>query len=229
MPADKVHVQDEPASDTPTKMANVESPQSGREVKVISDARNCIRIVQGRVSISPELNSRADILQSLHGLDRVKIRYLFSALAPPKMESLAGEYDAELLDQGGYLITRLTRLAFGMHGSWRGKAFCPVNATQGVGYNVFRSTGPTVRKLPMDTFFDQSMLDDRQSLVIRYQAKNQGLITQLFGEVRQLTPDVMLGIGIFDPTLGRVHALRRYVPFVMVGPCRPYDREQMAA
>jgi hypothetical protein len=229
MPADKIHLRKKPATDVKTKMADVESSPMGPKFKVSSDPRGCIRIIQGRVSISPKRNSTADILQSLRELDRIKIRYLFAALAPPKMEALAGEYDAELLDQGGHLLTRLTGFAFGMHGSWTGKAFYPVNANQGVGYNSFQSSGTTVRKLPMDTSIDQSMLDGRRSFVIRYQAKNRGLITQLFGEVRQLNPNIMLGIGIFDPTLGRLPALRRYVPFVMVGPCRPYDRGQLAA
>lgn len=219
----------EPETGSDSRLADYAPPLSRPKTTIISDARDCIRIIQGRVSIAPQRNSNSDVLQSLRDLNRCMIRYLFAALEPPKMEMLEGEYDSELLDQGGYLPNRLTSFAFGMHGSWKGKAFFPVSANQGVGYNYFESSGTMVRKLSMDTFIDRSMLDNRPSFVIRYEAKNRGLVTQLFGEVRQLTSEIMLGMGIFDPTLGRLHALRRYVPFVMVGPCRPYACEQMVS
>ena len=108
--------------------------------------------------------------------------------------------------QGGHLYDFLTGFAFGIHGPWVGKAFHPQSANRGVGYNCFHSKGSIVRKLPMDTSIDASTLDDRRSLVIRYHAKNRGLVTRLFGEIRQVTPKILLGIGIFDPTYGRRHA-----------------------
>lgn len=93
------------------------------------------------------------------------------------------------------------------------------------GYNCFRSMGTIVRKLPMDTSIDTSELDDEPSLKIHYQAKNRGLITRLCGEIRQVTPRILLGIGIFDPTLGRNRALCRQIPFIFVGPCRPFQHD----
>jgi hypothetical protein len=224
MPADKIHASETPATVPETEVVDVESTLFGSTFRVTSDDRNSLRIVEGRVSISTNPTSKHEtVLQSLRDSDRLSVRKLFHNLAPPRMEALAGEYDAELLNQGGQLYDVLTEFAFGIHGSWLGKAFHPKTASAGVGYNCFQSNGTIVRKLPMETTIDTSELDDSPSLKIRYRAKNRGLITRLCGEIRQVTPRILLGIGIFDPTLNRNHALCRQIPFILVGPRRPFQ------
>jgi len=172
-----------------------------------------IRIVEGRISIPAPIT-----LQVLRESDRPTLKEMFRKLRPPQTNVLIGEYDAELLDQGGRLSNLLTGYVFGLHGSWIGKAFAPLSKTVGIGYNCFESDGTVVRKLCMDTSIEASKLDNGLSLVIRYQAKNGGLISRLFGEIRQITPNLMLGIGVY-PTFSH----RRKIPFVLSGPCRPYQ------
>lgn len=179
-----------------------------------------VPVVDGRsLTSSARMGQHETVLQSLRESGRVSLRRLFHTLAPPRIETLAGHYDAELLNQGGPFYDALMEFAFGIHGRWIGKTFHPTAFNAGVGYNCFRSKGSIVKKLPLDTTIAPSTLDGEPSLMIRYEAKNRGLITRLFGEVRQVKPNILLGIGIFDP-LGRRHAWRRQIPFMLVGPCR---------
>lgn len=183
-----------------------------------------VRIIEGRAVISARhVSAHEKLLQSLRGADRLTLRKLFHTLSPPAMDSLAGEFDAELLNQGGPILNLLTERLFAMHGNWMGKAFKPVCENTGVGYNYFESGGKAVHKLLMTTAIEKSTLDEGMSLKISYKTKNRGPISWLFGEVRQVTPNVMLGTGIFGPAVGSRDVSRRKIPFLLVGPCRSYQ------
>ncbi len=165
MPAVKFHASKSPATVSKSEVVDAESPLFGSTLRVTSDDRNSFRIIEGRVSISAQPRPKHEtVLASLRASDRLTIRKLFHTLAPPRMELLAGEYDAELLKQGGPFHDLITELAFGIYGSWMGKAFHPKNANKGVGYNCFQSNGTIVRKLPMDTAIEASTLDGRPTL-----------------------------------------------------------------
>ncbi len=170
-----------------------------------------------------------EAIDSLRVADRRHLKCIFRDCQPPNMESLVGEFNAELLHQGGRAAGVLTKILFGTSGRWIGKAFCPTSAATGVGYNCFRQGPHVLPKLHMDTFLAASKLDSGQSLVINYANRNLGLIRWLRGEVRQVAPGVLLGIGMFGPRIGRRDRLRRKIPFVMVGPVRPYQLENQSA
>ena len=164
------------------------------------------------------------VVCAIRNTHRSNLKQMFCALSPPRMESLVGEYDAELLDQGGLVRNALTRSIFAMKGTWLGKAFQPLGMSEGVGYNLFRTHGTVVRRLPMDTTITKSILDDRYSLQISYDAKSQGLVRGLVGEIRQVTTNVLFGIGVFGPSPGIRKTWGRKIPFLLIGPNRRYQR-----
>jgi hypothetical protein len=185
-----------------------------------------VKVVEGRIRAAADLCCQHHAqLQWLREADRLSIRKLFHTLPAPQLKSLSGEYDAELLDQGGALSRMLTKRVFGMHGTWLGKAFHGLNELRGVGYNFFRAGERVIQKLPMDLRIQTSTMDDQPSLQLCYGAKNRGLIRGLCGEVRQVTPHILLGIGVFGPILGKRDILRRKIPFVLAGPCRPFQHQ----
>jgi hypothetical protein len=157
-------------------------------------------------------------LQALRNAECLDIKRLFCNLSAPSMSMLCGEYNAELLDQGGRFANYMIGFAFGMGGKWVGKGFDPRDATTGVGYNCFATSAGNIRKLPMRTELRLSDLDDRDSFMIDYGHDNRGLIQGLSGEIRQLTPRVMIGIGIYQVTLGPILFQRRLIPFMLFEP-----------
>ncbi len=161
-------------------------------------------------------------LGRLRGMLRSELRNLFKSLKPPACSELVGEYDAELLNQGNRLTSFFTRLAFNIHGPWTGKAFNPINSTEGIGYNCFRYGPNTVSKLPLRTHLGKSRVDDGESLFIRYNDLNKGIIRWLVGELRQIDDSFILGYGTFGPKVGKSKGLCRQIPFVMIGPRREY-------
>ena len=80
-----------------------------------------------------------EALDSLRKLEKPELKTTFQRCKPPAMESLVGEFDAELLHQGGPLAGLVTKVVFGTSGNWIGKAFSPISADTGVGYNCFQS------------------------------------------------------------------------------------------
>ncbi len=167
-------------------------------------------------------------LETLRSTDRVGLKKMFRDLKPPQMETFSGEFDAELLEQGGRVASLLTRSAFGVYGPWIGKAFKPLSATSGTGYNCFRYGDKIMPKLPMDTVIADSRLSRGKSLIINYRAKNSGVVRWLIGELRVVVPTVILGFGAFGPQVGARDVWRRKIPFVLVGPMRSYQLEQAA-
>jgi hypothetical protein len=157
-------------------------------------------------------------VQALRDAESLAVKKLFFSLTAPPMEVLSGDYHAELLDQGSRFANSVIRLAFASGGNWVGKGFEPHDAKTGVGYNCFMSRGSQIRKLPMRTELRRSELDDLESLTLNYQHDNFGLIRFLTGEVRQVSPHIMLGIGVYQIKLGRFRSKRRLIPFLLFEP-----------
>ncbi len=160
------------------------------------------------------------IVQVIRNAHRKSIHSLFNALPPPSLHLLVGEYDSELLSQGYPLYNFITKAVFQVYGKWLGKAFYPVSCSNGAGYNIFGSHQSPVRTLPMETKISRSAMDHRLSLTIAYNDNTERLITRLVGEIRQVTPNVMLGIGIAAPSKRYRKIARRKVPFLLYGPRR---------
>jgi hypothetical protein len=161
-----------------------------------------------------------EVLRWLGDGDRLSLRRIFHGSSVPALSEMSGDFDAQLLNQGGILSSLLVRRVFGSHGAWMGKCFRPLSETTGIGHNFFWHEGRIVRKLPMETEITTSSLDDGQVMVLDYRARNRGPIRYLRGEVRQVIPGILLGMGIFGVRLGRRDRWRRKIPFIMVGPRR---------
>ncbi len=164
-------------------------------------------------------------LDLLRTLKYRRLRELFASLDPPPIRSLDGEYDAELLNQGGKTVGNITHAAFSLSGPWTGKAFRPISERRGVGYNCYQYGNERVFKLPMRTEIGKSRLDNKPSLLIKYSELNSGIIRWLVGELRELAPTVIIGFGTFGPSFGGLDKLSRKIPFVMIGPRRRYEIE----
>ncbi|PAY20618.1 hypothetical protein CKO51_05210 [Rhodopirellula sp. SM50] len=163
-----------------------------------------------------------DQLAELLKLDRFQLKMVYWDLPTPAVADVAGEYDAQLLDQGDRFGAFLTRVAFGSKGPWVGKAFRPRSHTDGEGYNAFGSVEDRKALLPMNTYIDHSNIVPGNSYILDYRSKNRGPIRWLRGELRQVTANVLLGIGTFGPQARRLHKLRRVIPFVLVRSNREY-------
>ncbi|TWT83793.1 hypothetical protein CA13_52640 [Planctomycetes bacterium CA13] len=163
-----------------------------------------------------------DRLAELRSLDRFRLKLIYQDLQAPQMADVRGEYDGTLLDQGDCVGALFIRTAFGATGPWLGKAFRPVSEIVGEGYNAFGTIADRQARLPMDTLIDHSHIVAGYSYILDYRTKNRGPIRWLRGELRQLSPDLLLGIGTFGPRAIRLHKLRRVIPFVLARSDREY-------
>ena len=161
-------------------------------------------------------------LNEILGLNRFDLKMLYWELPTPAIEIVSGEYDAQLLDQGDPIGSFITRRIFGSRGQWLGKAFRPLSSSNGEGYNAFGTPRDREALLPMDTYIGDSFIVPGNAYMLNYRAKNSGPIRWLLGELRQATPEILLGMGTFGPRGQRLAKLRRVIPFVLVLSDRPY-------
>ena len=164
--------------------------------------------------------------RELAALPRFGLKQIFAHLPPSSITDLYGEFDAQLLDQGGKFANWLTRSAFQTSGPWIGKAFRPLTQERGEGYNVYGTPSDRYAKLRMDTYLAESAVAPGESFILDYKKKNRGLIRYLVGELRQFSPNIILGMGTFGPRAPQHRKLRRVIPFLMVGPVRPCLAEE---
>lgn len=149
---------------------------------------------------------------------------LFATLEAPTIEEMDGEYAAHLLAQPGWIATSVGHMATSnLLGSWRCKAFRPLDADSGCGYNGFAFRGRVIQRYPMRTLVAPSRFDGRPAyyLVYRYFRSLCGDINMV-DEVRRVAPGLYLGIG----TWGYTRAQRQVpYPFLLEGPEAPYRRD----
>ncbi|QDT01823.1 hypothetical protein K227x_01910 [Rubripirellula lacrimiformis] len=162
------------------------------------------------------------LYDALFGASRFELKITFWDLPAPSIADVAGEYDALLLNQGHWIESRLIRAAFGSRGPWFGKAFRPINDFVGEGYNCFGTHDAPIQDLMMDTYIDHSHLVTGPSFILDYRQRNQGMIRHLVGELRVLSPSILLGMGTFGPRGRRQRRLRRVIPFALIQSGRPY-------
>ena len=142
---------------------------------------------------------------------------LWSKLAPPSLQEMNGHYmglgpDAtNPAHQKGYAAYMFNERS--PRGYWLGKAFHPVDATHGEGYNRWRFPHQKiVRNLRMATFIGPSLIDRKPSYILNYGAFNK---TTLTDELRKLDDDIYLGEATVDAGGGK-----RSKPdfFILIGP-----------
>jgi hypothetical protein len=148
---------------------------------------------------------------------------LFARSAAPTLQQMNGEFAARLLAQpskAAQVIGNLTVNNPLMPGCWLCKAFQPTSDDRGRGYNAFAHLGRKVQRYPMETLIAPSRYDGRPAYTLVYASfRSMCGAINMVDEVRQVGPDLYLGIG----TWGFSDAQRRIpLPFVLRGPVAPY-------
>lgn len=145
----------------------------------------------------------------------------FALLEAPALEEMSGEYAARLLAQPNWLATVVGGAAVSNpFRSWLCKAFRPVDASTGRGYNTFLQGKRVIQRYPMLTLMAPSRFDGRMAyqLVYRHFHSLCGAV-HMVDEVRRVAPGLYLGIG----TYGFTDAQRRTpYPFLLEGPVGAY-------
>jgi hypothetical protein len=169
-------------------------------------------------SISPTL-SESDLL----AMSLKELMALFARSTAPTVQQMNGEFAARLLTQPSKLAQVIGDFTVNnplMPGRWLCKAFRPISGEQGRGYNAFAHLGRTVQRYPMETLIAPSRYDGRPAYTLVYASfRSMCGAVNMVDEVRQVGPDLYLGIG----TWGFTDAQRRIpLPFVLRGPFAPY-------
>jgi hypothetical protein len=147
---------------------------------------------------------------------------LFKTLETPAIAEMNGEFTACILRQFSRLADVLGHLdAYNpVTGYWQCKAFRPVSADEGRGYNSFRHRGRIVQRFPMLTLNAPSRYDGHPAYQLVYRGYHSRCgAVHMVDEVRRVAPGVFLAIG----TWGLTAAQRRIpLPFLLTGPVAPY-------
>lgn len=162
-----------------------------------------------------------ETLESLTQRNTWELVSLFVQLEAPDMDEMQGEYAAKLLAQPNLLASLIGDAV--LNNPWRRwqcKAFRPVDANNGRGYNTFRTRGKIVQRFPMKTLIAPSRFDDKPAyqLIYRHYHSFCGSVNMV-DEVRRAGPGVYLGLGTYGLT--RAQRCVPY-PFVLVGPQADY-------
>lgn len=148
---------------------------------------------------------------------------LFARLPAPSIEEMDGEFAARLLAQPSAVAQLIGNLTVNnplMPGRWLCKAFQPVSAKGGQGYNSFAHLGRTVQRYPMQTLIAPSRYDRRPAYTLVYAAfRSMCGAIHMVDEVRRVAPGLYLGIGTWGFSDGQRQVP---LPFVLRGPIAPY-------
>lgn len=157
----------------------------------------------------------------LEALSHAHLLELFSQLDAPAMSEMHGEYAARLLAQPN-LLSKLAGPAL-VHNplhQWQCKAFRPIDANSGRGYNTFTRRGRLVQRYPMGTQLAPSRFDGKPAYQLVYRHFHSTCASiYMVDEVRRAAEGIYLGLG----TCGLTQAQRAIpYPFILVGSQAPY-------
>lgn len=148
---------------------------------------------------------------------------LFGQLPAPTVGEMDGEFAARLLAQPSAIARLIGNVTVNnplMPGRWLCKAFKPVSAERGQGYNAFAHLGRKVQRYPMQTLIAPSRYDGRPAYTLVYASfKSMCGAVHMVDEVRRAGPDLYLGIGTWGFTDRQRHIA---LPFVLRGPVASY-------
>lgn len=134
-------------------------------------------------------------LEKLLSLTPAEQEALWRALPAPTLQEMNGHYmgigpiadDPER--QKAYAAYMYDEKS--VRGAWQGKAFRPLDATKGEGYNRWRFPGGKIeRNLRMATRVQNSIIDGKPCYVLDYSAFNK---STLYDELRKLDDGVYVG------------------------------------
>jgi hypothetical protein len=161
-------------------------------------------------------------LEKLLSLTQKEQEAIWRTLPAPRLQEMNGHYMG-LGPQADNPAVQKSYAAYmydekSVRGAWQGKAFRPLTATTGEGYNRWRFPGGKIeRNLRMATRIAPSIIDGKPAYVLDYPAFNQ---TTLFDEVRKLDDGVYIGAATVaqaggpngNGTRGRIDM------FILIGP-----------
>lgn len=156
-----------------------------------------MQALQGRpiLNQTPVGSSGVWTLEKLLSLTQAEQEALWRAAPAPTLQEMNGHYMGlgPMADnpeaQKAYAAYMFDEKS--VRGAWLGKAFHPLNATTGEGYNRWRFPGGRVeRNLRMSTHIGKSLIDGKPAYVLDYPAFNQ---TTLVDELRKLDDGVYVG------------------------------------
>ncbi|MFD0949939.1 hypothetical protein ACFQ0F_05975 [Paraperlucidibaca wandonensis] len=175
---------------------------------------NCI---QDDALRKPEMIKKAELLQA----STKELLKVFEQLEAPTLEEMSGEYAARLLAQPNWLATFVGGAVLRNHfHSWMCKAFKPIDASTGQGYNTFLQGKRVIQRFPMRTLIAPSRLDGGLSYQLVYRRFHSlcGSVNMV-DEVRRISSGLYLGIGTYGFT--DAQRLTPY-PFLLEGPIGVY-------
>jgi hypothetical protein len=134
-------------------------------------------------------------LEQLLSLTQAEQEALWRKLPPPTLQEMNGHYMG-IGPQADNPTVQKSYAAYmydekSARGAWQGKAFRPLNATSGEGYNRWRFPGGKIeRNLRMATRVQNSIIDGKPCYVLDYSAFNK---STLYDELRKLDDGVYIG------------------------------------
>ncbi len=161
-------------------------------------------------------------LEQLLSLTQAEQERLWRNLPSPTLEEMNGHYfgigpqadDPEV--QKSYAAYMYDEKS--VRGAWLGKAFRPLDAKVGEGYNRWRFPGGRIeRNLRMATRIDNSIIDGKPAYILDYPAFNQ---TTLVDELRKLDDGVYVGAATVAKDGGpNANGTRSKIDmFILIGP-----------
>ena len=140
-------------------------------------------------------------VEDIKKLSKSRFLQLYYSLPAPEINDLNGEYLAANLPSGIMAagVDFYTDHFFGP-GKWTGKAFRPVDAKKGTGYNIFSSTGDDgkiikTRTRRIDTYVGKSAYDERDSYHLDYSPYNSFPVDSMHDELRKVNDHLFIGVG----------------------------------
>jgi hypothetical protein len=138
----------------------------------------------------------------LEALSHSQLLELFSELEAPAISEMHGEYAARLLAQPN-LLSKLMGAAV-VHNpfqQWQCKAFRPIDAHSGRGYNTFTRRGRLIQRYPMGTQLAPSRFDGKPAYQLVYRHFHSTCASiYMVDEVRRAAEGIYLGLGTYGLT-----------------------------
>lgn len=199
-------------------MAPVVSADGGGAARLIDPVADAEMLAaRPNINQTPVGTSGKWTMEKLNALTQEEGIALWRTLPAPTLQEMNGHYVGlgpgadNPTYQKGYAEYMFNEKS--VRGYWLGKAFHPVSATAGEGYNRWRFPGGRIeRNLRMATSVRNSIIDGKPAYVLDYPAFNK---TTLFDEIRKLEDGVYIGTA----TVARPDGTRSKLDmFILVGP-----------
>ncbi len=163
-----------------------------------------------------QVRSETATVEDVRRLSRHRLFQLYHAAEIPDFQAMKGEYQAEVLPVGPFAFVAdfYTHKIFGP-GRWLGKAFHPLLATSGWGYNIFagKHGNGHARTCRMNTFLGPSNMDDKVAFHLDYSPWNGFLNYTMHDEIRKINDRLFLGMGYMSAGGGPLNP----APFLVYG------------